>query len=50
VLDDSEQVLAEVAPQFREAMETGGPPALTERFWRWVAGDSGWEHLEPSLR
>jgi pimeloyl-ACP methyl ester carboxylesterase len=27
VLDDSEQVLAEVAPQLREAMETGGPPA-----------------------
>jgi hypothetical protein len=31
-------------------METGGPPALIERFWRWVAGDSGWEHLEPNLR
>ena len=31
-------------------METGGPPAVIERFWRWVAGDSGWEHLEPSLR
>ncbi len=50
VHDDSEQVLAEMAPQLREAMETGGPPALIERFWRWVAGDSGWEHLEPSLR
>ena len=50
VLDDSEQVLAEVAPQLRQAMETGGPPAVIERFWRWVAGDSGWEHLEPSLR
>jgi len=50
VLDESEEVLAEVAPQLREAMETGGPPALIEQFWRWVAGDSGWEHLEPSLR
>jgi pimeloyl-ACP methyl ester carboxylesterase len=50
VLNDSEQVLAEVAPQLGEAMETGGPPALIERFWRWVAGDGGWEHFEPSLR
>ena len=50
VLEHPEEVLAEVAPQLREAMETGGPPALIERFWRWVAGDNGWEHLEPSLR
>jgi pimeloyl-ACP methyl ester carboxylesterase len=50
VLDDSEQVLAAVAPQLRDAMETGGPPAMIERFWRWVAGDNGWEQLEPSLR
>ena len=31
-------------------MKTGGPPALIDRFWRWVAGDDGWDHIEPSLR
>lgn len=50
VLDQPDHVLAEVAPLLREAIEAGGPPALVERFWRWVAGDRGWEHLEPSLR
>ena len=50
VLDDPQAVLADVAPLLREAIETGGPPALIERFWRWVGGDDGWEHLEPSLR
>ena len=50
VLDDPEGVLAEVTPLLREAMETGGSPALVERFWRWVAGDRGWDQLEASLR
>jgi pimeloyl-ACP methyl ester carboxylesterase len=50
VLEHPEEVLAEVVPQLRAAMETGGAPALIERFWRWVAGDNGWEQLEPSLR
>ena len=50
VLDDPKGVLADVAPLLHEALETGGPPALVERFWRWVAGDSGWDHLHSELR
>ena len=33
-----------------EGMEAGGPPAVLERLWRYVAGDAGWERLEPGLR
>jgi pimeloyl-ACP methyl ester carboxylesterase len=50
VLDNPNEVLAPVAPLLQEALEAGGPSAFMERFWRWVAGDSGWDYLEPSLR
>ena len=31
-------------------METGGAPAATEPWWRYVAGDDSWTKLEPALR
>ena len=31
-------------------METGGPQAATEPWWRYVAGEDAWDKLAPDLR
>jgi pimeloyl-ACP methyl ester carboxylesterase len=48
--DDPAAVRVATATLLGEAMKSGGPPAAVERFWRMVAGETGWEELEPSLR
>ena len=49
-LFDDPGARAEVTALVQEGMEAGGPPAVLERLWRYVAGDAGWERLEPGLR
>jgi pimeloyl-ACP methyl ester carboxylesterase len=49
-LDDVDAVRAPLRAQIRSAMETGGPRAATEPFWRYVAGDDAWDKLTPQLR
>jgi pimeloyl-ACP methyl ester carboxylesterase len=48
--DDPTGVQNTLTALITEGMAAGGPPAALERFWRFVAGDSGWEGLEDSLR
>ena len=47
---DFDAVRAPVRALVQEAMPVGGPPAAVERFWRYVAGDDGWDRLAPALR
>jgi pimeloyl-ACP methyl ester carboxylesterase len=49
-LDDLDAVRAPLRARIRSAMETGGPEAATEPFWRYVAGDDAWNKLAPDLR
>lgn len=41
---------AAIAALAREGMAAGGPAAAMEAFWRFVAGDDGWEALGRDLR
>lgn len=50
VLDDLDAVRAPLRARIRSAMETGGPEAATEPWWRYVAGDDAWNKLAPELR
>jgi pimeloyl-ACP methyl ester carboxylesterase len=50
LLDDLDAVRAPLRAQIRSAMETGGPKAATEPWWRYVAGDDAWDKLAPDLR
>jgi pimeloyl-ACP methyl ester carboxylesterase len=49
-LDDLDAVRALLRARIRSAMETGGPQAATEPFWRYVAGEDAWNKLAPDLR
>ena len=49
-LDDLDAVRAPLRARIRSAMETGGPKAATEPWWRYVAGDDAWNKLAPDLR
>ena len=49
-LDDLDAVRAPLKARIQSAMETGGPPAATEDFWRYMAGDEAWNKLAPDLR
>jgi pimeloyl-ACP methyl ester carboxylesterase len=49
-LDDLDAVRAPLRVRIRSAMETGGPEAATEPWWRYVAGDDAWDKLAPELR
>jgi pimeloyl-ACP methyl ester carboxylesterase len=49
-LDDLDAVRAPLRARIRSDMETGGPQAATEPFWRYVAGDDAWDKLAPELR
>jgi pimeloyl-ACP methyl ester carboxylesterase len=49
-LDDLDAVRAPLKARIQSAMETGGPPAATEDFWRYMAGDDAWNKLAPELR
>jgi pimeloyl-ACP methyl ester carboxylesterase len=50
LVDDFDAVRAPVRALVQEAMEADGPPAAVERFWCYVAGEDGWNRLEPALR
>ena len=50
LVDDFDVVRAPVRALVREAMRGGGPPAAVERFWGYVAGEAGWNRLDPALR
>jgi pimeloyl-ACP methyl ester carboxylesterase len=50
VLDDFDEVRAPVRSLIREGMRAGGLPAAVERFWRYIAGEDGWDRLSPALR
>ena len=50
LLDDPDAVRAPLRARIQRAMETGGPPAAIEPWWRYVAGDDGWAKLAPDLR
>ena len=50
VLERPEDVHAALAQQIGSRRDAGGPSAGLEGFWRFVAGDSNWERLEPDLR
>jgi hypothetical protein len=50
LLDDVEAVRAPLLARVRPAMQTGGPRAAVEPWWRYVAGDDGWNKLAPGLR
>ena len=50
LVDDFDAVRAPLRALVEEAMKAGGPPAAVERFWCYVAGDDGWNRLEPALR
>ena len=49
-LDDLDAVRAPLRARIRSAMETGGPHAAMEPWWRYVAGDDAWNKLAPDLR
>jgi len=49
-LDDLDVVRAPLKARIRSAMETDGPQAATEPWWRYVAGDDAWDKLAPDLR
>ncbi|MFI6483522.1 alpha/beta fold hydrolase [Nonomuraea sp. NPDC050663] len=48
--DDPSAAGAAAALAARTLEEGGGAALLMERFWRMVAGDEGWEALDPGLR
>jgi pimeloyl-ACP methyl ester carboxylesterase len=50
MLDDLDAVRAPLRARIRSAMETGGPEAATEPWWRYVAGEDAWDKLAPDLR
>jgi pimeloyl-ACP methyl ester carboxylesterase len=50
LVDDFDAVRAPVRALAQEAMAAGGPPAAVEAFWRYVAGDDGWDRLPRALR
>src|SRR3954452_1656225 len=50
LLDDRDAVRAPLRARIRPAIETGGPKAATEPWWRYVAGDNAWDKLAPDLR
>ena len=50
LLDDLDAVRAPLMARIRPAMETGGPHAATEPWWRYVAGEDAWTNLAPDLR
>jgi pimeloyl-ACP methyl ester carboxylesterase len=49
-LDDLDAVRAPLRARIGSAMETGGPKAATEPWWRYVASDDAWDKLAPDLR
>jgi pimeloyl-ACP methyl ester carboxylesterase len=49
-VDDLDAVRAPLRARIRSAMETGGPHAATEPWWRYVAGEDAWNKLAPDLR
>jgi pimeloyl-ACP methyl ester carboxylesterase len=49
-IDDPDAARAPLGARIRSAMETGGPQAATEPWWRYVAGDDAWDKLAPELR
>jgi pimeloyl-ACP methyl ester carboxylesterase len=49
-LDDLDAVRAPLRARIGSAMETGGPKAATEPWWRYVAGDDAWDKLAPDPR
>ncbi len=49
-LDDPDAARAPLRARIRSAMETGGPQAATEPWWRYVAGEDAWNKLAPDLR
>jgi pimeloyl-ACP methyl ester carboxylesterase len=50
VIERGDDVWAAFAQLIEAGVAAGGPPAGLERFWRFVAGDTNWEGLEPGLR
>jgi pimeloyl-ACP methyl ester carboxylesterase len=50
LFDDPEEVQSMATALVKEGMESGGPPAALERFWRFLAGNANWENLDSSLR
>jgi pimeloyl-ACP methyl ester carboxylesterase len=50
LVDNFDAVRAPARALVQKAMEVGGPPAAVEAFWRYVAGDDGWDRLPPTLR
>ena len=50
LVDDFDAVRAPVRALVQEAMAAAGPSVAVERFWRYVAGEDGWDRLEPALR
>jgi pimeloyl-ACP methyl ester carboxylesterase len=49
-LEDLDAVRAPLRARIQSAMETGGPEAATDPWWRYVAGDDAWDKLAPELR
>ena len=49
-LDDLDAVRGPLRARIRSAMETGGPEAATEPWWRYVGGEEAWDQLTPDLR
>src|SRR6187200_2291154 len=49
-VDDPDAARAPLRARIRSAMETGGPEAATEPFWRYMAGEEAWNNLAPDLR
>jgi pimeloyl-ACP methyl ester carboxylesterase len=50
LLDDLDAVRAPLRARIGRAIETGGPKAATEPWWRYAAGDNAWNQLAPDLR
>jgi pimeloyl-ACP methyl ester carboxylesterase len=48
--DDPDAARAPLRARIRSAMETGGPQAATEPWWRYVAGEDARNKLAPDLR
>jgi pimeloyl-ACP methyl ester carboxylesterase len=48
--DDLDALRAPLRARIRSAMESGGPQAATEPFWRYMAGEDAWDKLAPDLR
>jgi pimeloyl-ACP methyl ester carboxylesterase len=50
LFDDPDGTRTVVRELVARGMQAGGPVGALEEFWRFVAGDVGWESLEPGLR